>query len=351
MTTVSPANVPSTSVPTLADQVTRLYDLIGGYHATHLLEIARQLGLWNQLTLEPGLTSAALAKKLGTDAFYTDALCRTAFSFGLLDRQSDGWRMAPHFDQILGNPDSSFYLAGTARVHMSVGEDYKDYVRHFRDGTTKPYQAHGEDFMEDIADALKTLPRIFLDYVLPNLPGLAAKLRDGARILDVGCGAGWAVVQFAERFPGSRCIGLDIEPYSVDLSRKLIDERGLNPRCEVRLGGVEALGEEGTYDIATSFLVVHEIDPGLKASAFAAIAKALKPGGSFLIFDEAYPETDADLRTMPKRFAALAQWFELTWGNRVNTRSELIELCQGAGLRVTEETSFSRFHIIVASKS
>jgi hypothetical protein len=53
---------------------------------------------------------------------------------------------------------------------------------------------------------------------------------------------------------------------------------------------------------------------------------------------------------MPKRFAALAQWFELTWGNRVNTRSELIELCQGAGLRVTEETSFSRFHILAATK-
>jgi hypothetical protein len=42
-------------------------------------------------------------------------LRRTAFSFGLLDRDGDGWRMAPHLDQILGNPASSFYLAGAAR--------------------------------------------------------------------------------------------------------------------------------------------------------------------------------------------------------------------------------------------
>jgi hypothetical protein len=80
--------------------------------------------------------------------------------------------MAPHFDQILGDPESSFYLAGAPKVHMVVGEDYREYVRHFRDGTTKPYQEHSETFMHEVAEALKTLPRIFLNFVLPQLPGL-----------------------------------------------------------------------------------------------------------------------------------------------------------------------------------
>lgn len=130
--------------PTLADQVSRLYDLVAGYHATHMLEIARELGIWEALAKDPGLASGELADRLGTDPFYTDVLCRTAFSFALLDREGDGWRMAPHFDQILGNPDSSFYLACAPRVHMVLGEDYRDYVGHFRAGTTRPYQEHGE---------------------------------------------------------------------------------------------------------------------------------------------------------------------------------------------------------------
>jgi hypothetical protein len=91
--------------PTLADQVSRLYDLVAGYHATHLMEIARELGVWEALTRDPGLASRELADRLGTDPFYTDVLCRTAFSFGLLERDGDSWRMAPHFDQILGNPE------------------------------------------------------------------------------------------------------------------------------------------------------------------------------------------------------------------------------------------------------
>jgi SAM-dependent methyltransferase len=336
------------AAPTLTDQVSRLYDLVGGYHATHLLEIARELGVWQALTSAPGLTSGELAAGLGTDPFYTDVLCRTAFSFGLVEREGDGWRMAPHFDQILGNPESSFYLACAPRVHMVLGEDYRDYVGHFRAGTVRSYQEHDEAFMREVAEALKALPRIFLDLVLPRLPGLEARLADGARVLDVGCGGGWAVVQLAERFPEISCVGIDLEPYSVDLARRLIAERGLAGRCQARVQSVDQLGEDGTYDVATSFLVVHEIAPARKAGAFAAVARALKPGGYFLIFDEAYPESDQALRQMPSRFAALAQWYELTWGNVVSTRSELHALCQEAGLQVAEETTFSRFTILVA---
>ena len=336
--------------PTLADQVSRLYDLVAGYHATHMLDIARELGVWEALTRDPGLASGELAERLGTDPFYTDVLCRTAFSFALLDREGDGWRMAPHFDQILGNTESSFYLACAPRVHMVLGEDYRDYPGHFRAGTTRSYQQHDERFMREVAEALKALPRIFVDLVLPNLPDLEAQLASGARVLDVGCGGGWAVVQLAERFPESTCVGIDLEPYSVELAKRLIAERGLTGRCEARVQSADELGEDDSFDVATSFLVVHEIAPARKPGAFAAVARALKPGGSFLVFDETYPETDEALRTMPSRFAALAQWYELTWGNVVGTRSELHALCQQAGLRVTEETNFSRFNILVATK-
>jgi cyclopropane fatty-acyl-phospholipid synthase-like methyltransferase len=233
---------------------------------------------------------------------------------------------------------------------MVLGEDYRDYAGHFRVGTTRPYQAHGEVFMREVAEALKALPRIFLDLVLPRLPALAARLQGGARVLDVGCGAGWAVVQLAERFPRTSCVGIDVEPYSVRLARRLIEERGLADRCQARAMSVDQLGEDGAYDVVTSFLVVHEIAPSLKPAAFAAVAGALKPGGYFLIFDEAYPETDQSLQTMPTRFAALAQWYELTWGNVVDTRTALHQRCADAGLEVAEETSFSRFTITVAAK-
>jgi SAM-dependent methyltransferase len=338
------------TAPTLPQQVTKLYDLIAGYHATYLIEIARELGVWDAITSQPGITSDRIATLTGADAFYTDALCRTAFAFELLDREGEGWRMAPHFDQILGTPDASFYLGCAARVHIAVGRDYADYVQRFRDGSRRTYQEHDAEFMRDVAEGLKTLPRIFVDLVLPRLPSVQRALETGARVLDVGCGGGWAMVQLAERFPKIRCLGVDVEPYSIQLARRLIAERGLEGRCEARLLSAGHLAEDASYDLATSFLVVHEILPEDKADVFASVSRALAPGGAFVIFDETYPETDEALRTMPTRFAALAQWYELTWGNRVNTRTELLALCERSGMRITEETTFSRFYIGVATK-
>ncbi|MEA2661716.1 MAG: hypothetical protein QOH08_1288 [Chloroflexota bacterium] len=337
--------------PTLPEQVTKLYDLIGGFHATHLLEIGRELGVWEAITATPGITSDALAARLGTDPFYTGVLVRTAFAFELVERRGDGWRMAPHFDQILGTPGATFYLGGAARTHQVVAEDYADYPKRFREGIRVPYQQHSKEFMEVVAAGLQSLPRIFTELVLPKLPALQARFESGARVLDVGCGAGWALVQLAERFPKVTCVGVDNEPYSIELANRLIAERKLTARCEARLMEAQRLAEDGAYDVATSFLVIHEIDPKDKAAAFAAVARALKSGGKFVIFDETYPASDGELRKMPARFAALAQWFELTWGNRLNTKPELAELCAGAGLRLADETTFSRFYIGVAEKS
>ncbi len=336
--------------PTLSDQVSALYDVIAGYHVTNLIEIARELGLWEAITTQPGSTSEALAARLSTEPFYTEILCRTAFAFGFLEREGSGWRMGPHYDAILGDPESSFYLVDAPRVHMLVGEDYRDYPRHFRDGTKRSYQEHDREFMAEVAAGLKALPRIFLDAVLPGLPALEARLEAGGRVLDVGCGGGWAVVQFAERFPNVTCVGVDVEPNSVELARALIAERGLEDRCEARLSGPDDLGAKGPFDVVTSFLVVHEVAPASKTGLFRAVADAIAPGGIFLIFDEVYPDNDDDLRTMPRRFAALAQWYELTWGNRVDTAPELRTLCEDAGLSVISESDFSRFHILVAVK-
>src|SRR6266852_2326031 len=56
-----------TEVPTLAQQVSRLYEIIAGYHGTHLLEIGRAVGFWEAITAVPGLTAdgPALRSDLG----------------------------------------------------------------------------------------------------------------------------------------------------------------------------------------------------------------------------------------------------------------------------------------------
>ncbi len=69
-----------------------------------------------------------------------------------------------------------------------------------------------------------------------------------------------------------------------------------------------------------------------------------------LLFDERYPSSSAELRDPTQIYAVMAQWYELTWGNIINTKEEIHALLARQGLRVVDETTFSRFYIVVAEK-
>ena len=89
---------------TITDQVTRLYEIIAGYHSTQMLEIGRELGIWEHLTDQGSASAEDIATALGLDGFYTEVLCRTAFSAGVLDRDGNGWRMAPPWTSCSARP-------------------------------------------------------------------------------------------------------------------------------------------------------------------------------------------------------------------------------------------------------
>ena len=160
------------------------------------------------------------------------------------------------------------------------------------------------------------------------------------------------MIDFAERYPNIRCIGVDVEPSSMAMAQENIRARGLSDRVEARLVDGNALPPElvGAVDLVTMFLVLHEIRPEHKASVLAQCAQALRPGGLMLVFDERYASSPPELRDPSQIFAVMAQWYEGHWGNIINTREEIHALLDGAGLRPVDETSLSRFYIVTAEK-
>jgi SAM-dependent methyltransferase len=106
------------------------------------------------------------------------------------------------------------------------------------------------------------------------------KLRRGARVLDIPCGAGRHAVRLARR--GAQVVGVDITPEYLRQARRA--GRGLkNIRFE--RGDMRRAVFKGEFDAAfnvwTSFGYFEKSADDLKT--LRAVAQALKPGGRFLI--------------------------------------------------------------------
>jgi SAM-dependent methyltransferase len=344
----------ATPETTLPAQMGKVFGYLKGMHATYLIDIGAKLGLFRRLAASPdGLQPEALASELGLDLGSVRRWCDTACALELLDYDpTSGYRLAPFMDQVLGNPDGTFYLGAFPDVHLMFARDYARLPELFRTGGTYSYQEHDQEFLRSVAEVTQVLPRMFLGAVMPKLPDLETRLNDGALLLDVGCGAGYAMTAFAERYPNVRCIGVDVEPTSIQMAQEHIQQRGLNDRVEARLVDGAALPAEliGTVDLVTMFLVLHEIRPEHKERVLAQCAQALRPGGLMLVFDERYASSPPELRDPTQIFAVMAQWYEGHWGNVINTREEIHALLSGAGLRPVDETSLSRFYIVTAEK-
>lgn len=310
--------------------------------------------MFAQLTkTSSGQTPHALAAELHLNPKYVRLWCETACALELLDYDpSAGYRPAPCMEQILGEPESTYYLGGFPDIHLLITRDYARYLDLFRTGGQYTYQEHDEIFLRSIAEGTCVLPRMFLGAVLPNLPRLQATLESGATILDVGCGAGYAMVDIAERYPNVRCVGIEIEQHSIQLAQELIGTRELGSRVEVRrMDGADVPSEfAGAFDLVMSFLVLHEIRPDQKRAVLEQCARALRSDGTLLIFDECYPSNSGELRDPAQIYAVMAQWYEMTWGNIINTKEEIHAMLAEQGMRIVDETSLSRFYIVTAEK-
>jgi SAM-dependent methyltransferase len=153
-------------------------------------------------------------------------------------------------------------------------------VECFERGGGVPPTAFGRVRAVVLEESDRTLVSGLLERVLPLVPGLAERLAAGIDVLDLGCGSGRAPNRLARAFPASRFAGYDLSPEAIGAARA--EARGLgleNVRFAVR--DAAALGHAADFDLITAFDAIH--DQARPEAALAAVARALRPAGVFLM--------------------------------------------------------------------
>lgn len=121
--------------------------------------------------------------------------------------------------------------------------------------------------------ALHALNPVRLRYVADRVP------LEGAKVLDIGCGAG--LLSEALAGEGARVTAIDLAPELIDVAKLHQLEAG--HQIDYRVQSAEAIADElpGGFDAVTCMeMLEHVPDPG---SVIEACARLLKPGGRLFL--------------------------------------------------------------------
>jgi cyclopropane-fatty-acyl-phospholipid synthase len=105
-------------------------------------------------------------------------------------------------------------------------------------------------------------------------------LREGERVLDVGCGWGGFVLH-AARTHGVRAVGITPSPAQATLARARVREAGLEDRVEIRLADYRDIAWE-RFDAIASIGMVEHVGSGQIDDYAGRLATLLAPGGRLL---------------------------------------------------------------------
>ncbi len=145
------------------------------------------------------------------------------------------------------------------------------------------FQGHGSRVYDVVA---RRLVRGLYRRIAEDIDDIAP---DDGQVLDVGTGPGVLLVEIGRRRRDLGLTGLDLSADMVAAAQKNLREHG--DRAEAAVGTVADLPfEDDSFDVVVTSLSTHHWDE--PRAAVPEIARVLRPGGRFVIYDFSFAPYD-----------------------------------------------------------
>ena len=213
-----------------------------------LAALGDRTGLFKDLAEHGPATSGELASRTGLSERYVREWLGGMFAAGYLsydDAQQRYALPAEHVPTLATEPGPAFFggvhqeLIGAIQRYDQVAEAFR------RGGGVRPGDLHPDVWAGTSRFTAQWHQNMLVQQWLPLLPQTSAKLRAGARVADVGCGTGQALIALARAFPSITGTGYDVHPPSVEpgparrrRGRRLRPDQLRSPRRGGRAAGL-----------------------------------------------------------------------------------------------------------------
>jgi ubiquinone/menaquinone biosynthesis C-methylase UbiE len=263
---------------------------LGATVAAGNVVLGDRLGLYQALAQGPA-TASELAERTGTNARYVTEWVRGQAAGGYVeyDATSDAYSLTAEKAFALTDPDGPLFLPGAFELALGAIAAVPRMEQAFRSGAGLGWHEHDDQVFTGCEKFFRPgyLAHLVAGWI-PALDGAQAKLEQGAKVADIGCGHGASTVLMAKAFPASTFVGSDYHDGSIAEAGKRAAEAGVTERASFEVAGAQSFSGTG-YDLVTSFDCLHDMGDPLGAARH--VRSSLAPDGAWLIVEPAAGDT------------------------------------------------------------
>lgn len=279
-----------------------VFSKLEGAVTAGMIHLGDHLGLYEALaTSKDAETSHSLAQRTSLHERWVREWLHNQVAAGIvacrdLVAETPEFYLTPEAALVLATPDHPAYGMGMFhRLPQTMGA-LKDMPQSFRTGLGYDYDSHGPEGAVGIERSFEPWNQNFLvPVVLPELEGMQQKLQSGARVADIGCGAGGLAILLGKTFPQSEIVGYDISKYALQRAEERLSDSGVS---NVSFADPRVKPIEGKFDLICTFDCIHDMTH--PTEMMTTIRQSLKDDGTWLLVDiKAHDSLEMNVKKNP----------------------------------------------------
>lgn len=330
-------------VQTFAGQV--INDLSAGMSGV-LVQIGEELGLYRAMKNLGPTNAEQLSKKTGTFERYVQEWLNNQAAGGYVtyDPGQKTYCLPEEHALILADGNSPFFMAPGFQVVSSLWYDKDKIIEDFKVGKGIGWHQHHHNLFFGTEAFFRSGYRANLvNEWIPSLDGIEAKLIEGGKVADIGCGHGASTILMATKYPNSTFYGFDYHQESIETATERAREAGITNAFFEVASAEDFNGNQ--FDLICYMDAFHDFGNPLKAIQHAK--SKLNDGGSIMLVEPAsFDEPEKNFNPIGRMFYAASTTLCVP-----HSHSQDGGYCLGAQAgpervrHIVEDAGFTRFKI------
>ncbi|MFQ5976903.1 MAG: class I SAM-dependent methyltransferase [Candidatus Heimdallarchaeota archaeon] len=297
-----------------------------------------------------------LSQELNLDSTYLDSWIHMGIECGIFERDdssNQSVKTGPYVYYILVDRENMFYMGDVLGGFYYQALAQETLLTNFKTGEMQSPTDFSTEIRKDTQRMSALMGKQVEKLFVQEYRDQAMNLKEGGALLEVGCGFGFNLKHWAQQYPKSTMIGIDIDSEAVEYAKQMAKENNWTDRINFFATELSEYAEahKEEFDVVVLNQVLHEMDPSenYRKQVLKDLYSTLNDNGLLIVGESMIPGIFAPKQA--RYVEVMHKWFEVMIGSRFYDEDSFRKLVRLTPFETAELVQEDRDYFWALSKS